>query len=169
MSMRITNNPETGSTVTKIQYVDRVVTTPAPEPIIQYVTHTITQEVQVDRIVEKLVVTSSPDFTSNINNHEVRLIDLEEKTKSNLSVSRQQYEVQKSLQSDLNKMGNELEMQRRDLIGLKQQRDIDRSRRLMLIKRMKKEHEEQKATDRKLKIAIAVAALLPLLLLIIKL
>lgn len=43
----------------------------------------------------------------------------------------------------LNKVMGELEMQRRAIIGLKAQRDIDRSRRLQLIMRLKKYRDKQ--------------------------
>ncbi len=60
----------------------------------------------------------------------------------------------------------ELEMQRRALVAIKVQRDVDRSRRLMLIKRLGKERTASKKTVLTLKVAIAASLLLPLLMLI---
>lgn len=47
---------------------------------------------------------------------------------------------------------DELEMQRRALVGLKTQRGIDRSRRLMLLKRIKKEKAEHERKLRQIRI-----------------
>ncbi len=54
----------------------------------------------------------------------------------------------------------ELEMQRRALVAIKAQRDVDRSRRLLLIKRMKKEHDKHKNTDLKLKLAVGASLII---------
>lgn len=54
----------------------------------------------------------------------------------------------------------ELEMQRRAFIAIKTQRDIDRDRRLMLIKRMKKEHDLHKQTALKLKLAVGASLII---------
>jgi hypothetical protein len=62
----------------------------------------------------------------------------------------------------------ELEMQRRALVGIKAQRDIDRSRRLQLIKRLKKERNEQRDMNFKLKLAIGFSFFVSILTLIIK-
>jgi hypothetical protein len=41
----------------------------------------------------------------------------------------------------MNKVGNELEMQRRALVAIKIQRSVDRKRRLMLINKLKKQRQ----------------------------
>ncbi len=64
------------------------------------------------------------------------------------------------------RVGTELEMQRRALVSIKAQRDIDRSRRLMLIKRLKKETQIVK---KQLKLTIIACILLSIISLIIKL
>lgn len=60
---------------------------------------------------------------------------------------------------------NELEMQRQAIVGLISQREIDRSRRLMLIKRMKKGQAESQKSNFKLRLAVGVSLLLTVLLL----
>lgn len=59
----------------------------------------------------------------------------------------------------------ELEMQRRALISIKAQRDVDRSRRLMLIRRLKKEH---KRTEFKLKLAMGASVIFTIAALIVR-
>lgn len=68
---------------------------------------------------------------------------------------------------DINK--NELELQRRALIGLKTQRDIDRNRRLMLIRRLKRERDKAQVQEFKLKMVIGTSLLLSIISLIVKL
>ncbi len=64
------------------------------------------------------------------------------------------------------KIMTELEMQRRALVALKQQRDVDRSRRLMLIQRMKKEQKLHQKTKLQMKVAIGAALLISIVSLI---
>ncbi len=66
-------------------------------------------------------------------------------------------------------VGNELEMQRRALVAIKHQRDIDRSRRLMLIQRMKKEQKAHKQSQKKMQLAVGASLLLSVISLLIKL
>ena len=63
------------------------------------------------------------------------------------------------------RVGTELEMQRRALVSIKSQRDIDRNRRLMLIRKFKKEQENVK----KLKIIVVISLSLSIISLFIKL
>lgn len=69
----------------------------------------------------------------------------------------------------LDAMQTELAMQSRALIAIKMQRDIDRNRRLMLLRRMKKEHMFRQRTELKLKIAITASLLLSIMSMLIKL
>jgi hypothetical protein len=62
----------------------------------------------------------------------------------------------------------ELEMQRRALVSLKAQRDIDRKRKLQLLKRLKKHHDKQKQVNFRYKLAIGASILFSILTLIIK-
>ncbi len=63
---------------------------------------------------------------------------------------------------------NELEMQRRALISLKTQRDIDRSRRLTLLKRIKKEQSQHKEKEFRLKLTVGVSLLISIISIFIK-
>jgi hypothetical protein len=56
----------------------------------------------------------------------------------------------------------ELEMQRRALVAIKAQRDIDRNRRLMFIKRVRKERDEAQRLNFKLKLAVGASFILTL-------
>lgn len=55
---------------------------------------------------------------------------------------------------DISKIITELEMQRRALVNIKAQRDIDRKRRLQLIMRLKKQRDEQKKLNFKIILGI---------------
>lgn len=112
-------------------------------------------EVPVEKIVEveKRVEMPAPavdlsDIHANLKKHEQSLIHFNK-------ASEQVY--------------TELEMQRRALISIKAQRDVDRKRRLQLIKRLKKQRDEQKQSDMHMKLAIGVGIILSILSLIIKL
>lgn len=61
-----------------------------------------------------------------------------------------------------------LDMQSRALVALKAQRDIDRNRRLMLIRRMRKEQNAHKKVEMALKIAVSISLILSLIILITK-
>ena len=63
---------------------------------------------------------------------------------------------------------NELEMQRRVLVGLKMQRAIDRSRRLTFIKRVKRQDKEQKKQIKNLKLALCASLFLSIVSLIVR-
>lgn len=62
----------------------------------------------------------------------------------------------------------ELEMQRRALVALKTQRDVDRSRRLMFMNRMKKQFNKVRNENWKLKLAAGASIVLSILTFIIK-
>lgn len=62
----------------------------------------------------------------------------------------------------------ELELQRRALIALKTQRDIDRNRRLMFMNRVKKERDRARKENFKLKLATGASIVLSLLTFIVK-
>ncbi len=63
---------------------------------------------------------------------------------------------------------NELEMQRRALVGLKVQRDVDRKRRLQLLKRLKKHRDQVKKSSLQMKLAVGASLLLSIITLILK-
>lgn len=63
----------------------------------------------------------------------------------------------------------ELEMQRRALVALKTQRDIDRKRRLQFIQRVQKQNVTLKNTNKRLMYAVGASLVLSVLSLIIKL
>lgn len=144
----------------QIQYVDRIVEVPVhihsqSEPEIQVVEREV--PVVSERVVEKVVHIEAPQVDlapihERSNRHEKALIQLHE-----------------LYQNMAHSISGELEMQRRALVGLKTQRDIDRSRRLMLIRRMKKEQNLAKKREFKLKLAIGAGLLLSIVSLIVKL
>src|SRR5271166_5489801 len=119
MSIQITNNPKGDQAVTKIQYVDRVVMAPAPAPV------SVESLVYVDRPVEVLKTVEVP--VDHIIEREVS-VDLEPLKKQILEISQATAMAIFKLNTELNKAGTELEMQRRALVAIKTQRDIDRSR-----------------------------------------
>lgn len=120
----------------EVQYVDRDVTKEiTSEPII------LKQEVDLSQVNEKLA------------NHAEHL------AKQNQHILAVQAHTDRWYAS----ICQELEMQRRALVGLKAQRDIDRSRRLMLLKRVKKEQNAHKKTELKLKLAMGASLILSIL------
>lgn len=147
--IRLSNKPEHQ---TKIQYVDRDIVrqvhAKAPDAIIQY----IDREIPV--IIEKKVEVPVIHMVESS-------VSLETLEKMDKQITNQE-KISRSIAA-------ELEMQRRALVAIKAQRDIDRSRRLMLIKRMKKEHDEHKKIAKHLRWTIAASLALSILVLIIKL
>lgn len=153
----------------QVQFVDRIVEVPVEtEPSIEHVhTHTErTIEVPVDRVVEveRVVHVQAPKV--DLEPIYDKLLDLEGRL---LIIAHNKNEFIKDA-------SNELGMQSRALIAIKAQRDIDRNRRLMLIKRLKKERDalknEQNAHKKmelKLKLAIGASLLLSIASLIVKL
>lgn len=152
MSIQITNNPKSDESTTKIQYVDRVVEkiVESPPIIKMMPSEVVTNTVYVDRPVEKIVhVAAEP-------------VDLKP-TQDKIAA------IEKTIGSNLSQIASELEMQRRALVAIKTQRDIDRSRRLMLLKRMKKEQAAHKKASFKLKVALSAGIVLSIVSLFIKL
>ena len=146
------NISETQEPVVQYKYVEV-----ASEPIIQ------TIEIPVERVIEieKLV------------QMEADQIDLE-------PIKRDLNEIKKHILLESHKnvkdhttVTTELEMQRRALVAIKTQRDIDRNRRLMLIRRMKKEKTAMLAAQKKdiliLKLAMGASLLIAIVSLIVKL
>lgn len=71
-------------------------------------------------------------------------------------------------QEYLTRIISELEFQRRVIVGLKEQRDIDRKRRLQFIRRLKKEKQQQDLQIVKIKLIASASLFISLLLFIIK-
>jgi hypothetical protein len=159
--IRVTNKSDQASHVV---YVDRPVIQEVEkqvisEPQIQFVEKEVIKEVPVE--VEKVVVQKEIEkvdlsiIHTVLKNHEQVLknciIDIQNSAKN------EQLIVQ------------ELEMQRRALVAIKMQRDVDRSRRLTLIRRIKKERDLHKNKSLKLKLAIGASLILSIVSLIVKL
>lgn len=138
-------------------YVDRevevVVEAPAPAPQIVYVEKQVeveAQPVQVERVIieKQIEQVDLSGIHADISKHE---------------------EALKYAHLVNSRIAGELEMQRRAIVAIKAQRDIDRSRRLMLIRRLKKAKAAQKRHDLKLKLAIGASLILSIVSLIVKL
>lgn len=125
----------------EIEYVEKQVLVP--------VTH------MVDRIVEVPVE---------------KIIHVEVEKMQDLSHIEQKFDHHESIFQSLHswngRIANEMEMQRRALVGMKQQRDVDRKRRLQMIHRIKKHKDALNSVTLKLKIAIACSVVLSILALI---
>ena len=154
--IRLTNKPQHQQ---EIVYVDRPVIqhveipapeTKAPDAIVQYVDREVIKEIPVEKVVvqkEMEQVDLSP-IHNHLQRHEDHLGNLTQFCKA---------------------AQTELEMQRRALVGLKTQRDIDRNRKLLLIRRLKKEKAAHKSHSLKLKLAIGACLLLSIVSLVVKL
>lgn len=130
----------------------KYITTEAPTQI-EYIEKEIVKEVPVETIIvqrETEAVDMKPIYD--------KLFDIESQLMVNAHINKEFRE----------KAATELEMQRRALVGLKAQRDIDRNRRLMLINRIKKEQKARKATDLKLKLAIIASLMISIISLVVK-
>jgi hypothetical protein len=150
----------------QVQHIDRVVEVPVHTTSIEF----RDKEVFVDRIVEvpveKIVeVEKLTEVSSKVDESYIQLRINE----LNTDIMLVHHDHKEWTDQRFDSVKTALDMQSRALVALKAQRDIDRDRRLMLIKRIKKEKTEQKVINKKLKIAIAVSIVLPLLLLFIKL
>lgn len=139
--IRVTNKKEHAP---NIVYVDRPVVQKVEvekavvsEPQVIFQDREVIKEVPVEKIVEKVV------------EKEVDLSPIHEKL-DNHATSLQ------NLYNWCHAAKNELELQRRALVGVKAQRDIDRSRRLMLIRRIKKEKVHHQKVMMGVKIIIMV-------------
>lgn len=137
--------------VTKTEYI-----TSEPEIHTVYVDREVIKEVpvQVDKLIiqKELEVVDLTDIQTHLSKHDDNFIEVIDRIEK----------VASAIQP-------ELEMQRRALVAIKQQRDIDRNRRLMLIRRIKKERDAHKKNEFKFKLAIAASFLLSLASLIVKL
>ena len=150
----------------QIQHVDRVIEIPVEvkgEVEVQYVDREVVKEIPVEKVVIQH------------QNHEAELNQLKEyaqkqqafNEEAKLIVNRHADGIHQLMQW-CNNAKEELEMQRRALVGLKAQRDVDRKRRLSFIKRVKKENDKQRNREFKLKLAVAASLLLTIISLILK-
>jgi hypothetical protein len=164
--IRISNRNSTSHQVQsagpQVQYVDRIVERVVTSAPIESIVHTVETkivEVPIDRTVEvEKVVYMSVDLKPL----EDKISDMEKATLYNFNHIA-------AVQDGWNgKIITELEMQRRALVAIKQQRDIDRSRRLMLIQRIKKEQKAHDKTILKIKLVVSASILLSILTFIIK-
>jgi Inner membrane complex protein len=152
--VKLSNKPDTASSV---QYVDRVVHAPAPAP--QVVEKTV--YVNVPEVVEKIVeVPTVVEVQTPVN--------LEPLYANDNILKNKLVELGDYTNAQFKTVATELEMQRRALVSLKAQRDVDRTRRLQFIMRTKKQHAELKKTAKRLKIAIGACLLLSLMSFFIK-
>jgi hypothetical protein len=146
---------------TQVQYVDRIVEVPVAsqpaDPIIQRIETRV--EVPVDRIVEVEKVIHVESAKVDLEPIHTKLHELEARIRVTAQ-SKNQF---------IEQVIAELNMQRGALIALKTQRDIDRNRRLMLMKRIKKEHNAHKKTALFLKLAIGASLILSIVSLFVKL
>lgn len=164
--IRVSNRQHSNSTGLQagpqVQYVDRVVEVPVhthsqSEPEIQVVEKEVHVPVVTERVIEKIIHMEAPPVDlSGIHAH----ISRHEEHLRALDAHNQRW---------IGGISSELEMQRRALVGIKTQRDIDRSRRLMLIRRMKKERAQAQKNELRLKLAIGASLLLSIVSLIVKL
>jgi hypothetical protein len=152
--IRMTNKKDQA---TKVVYVDNpVVHQISSDPQIIYQDREVIKEVPVE--VEKVVIQK-----------EIEKVDLTEIHAALLKQEQRLQDLDERAGYWITSIGSELEMQRRALVGLKAQRDIDRNRRLMFIKRVKKERDEARKLNLKLKLAIGVSLIIAIVSLIVKL
>ncbi len=166
-------HPEKSNAAPQVQYVDRVVEKLVPaEPEIRFYSKEIPESepqiVYVDRVIEKLVQQEPAEIAPISTPVEIDLQPLQDQIDESNKKIKLLIDFAEKSSGWSQGASAELEMQRRALVAIKTQRDVDRSRRLMLIKRLKKQQDEQKKLNFKLKAAVAVAILIPLLLLFIR-
>lgn len=155
---RISNrqHPNQVHVAPKVHYIEREVSVLSEPQIIETQVEKLV-EVPVDRIVEieKLVeVPVKVDLSgihAHISKHEQYLMAL-----------------QAQIDRNYGSIFSELEMQRRALVAIKAQRDVDRKRRLQLIMRLKKQRDEQKVWNLRCKLVMGTSLLLSILSLLIK-
>lgn len=138
-----------------VHYVDRIIEPKSVEPLIHYVDRMIE--------VEKQIEVPMPMDTSSIKEWTEHRLDA-----LNVDIMLVHHDHKEHTNQRFDSIKTALDMQSRALVALKTQRDVDRSRRLMLIKRMKKEHDAHNQIALKLKLAIGASLVLSLLVLIIK-
>lgn len=142
LSNRILTNNQ--NRVPEIQYIETVVEKIIEIPVIK--------EIEVEKIVH---VQSDPievDFKSIYENLSQTLIE---------SHSRHANQIEE--------LQDMLELQGRALVQMKQDKNIDRGRRLQLLMRLKKHKEQDKKNKFKLHLAIVASCLLSVITLIVKL
>lgn len=137
----------------QIQYIDRVVEVPA-EKTVEYVDREVIKEMPGETIVIQKEANLDPVY-NKFQEHETRLTRHDAEHQVNTKKSQM--------------VAEELEMQRRALVAIKTQRDIDRSRRLLLIRKLRKERQHIEKQELKLKLAIGASFLLTILSFFIKL
>lgn len=143
----------------QVQHVERIVEVQvASEPEIQYVDREVIKEVHVEqeaRQPDQIIVQEQVDLTPvTAAIEEIKMV-MNHNTKHHNDY--------------LDNLRVNSDMQSRALVALKMQRDVDRKRRLTLIKRMRKEQNAQKRYELKLKLAIGASLLLSIASLIVKL
>lgn len=142
----------------QVQFVDRLVEVPvevASAPEIVYVDREVIKEVHMEAPSEQIILKQEVDLAPIHG-------DIEE-IRAVVNHNTAHYD------QFLDILRTNVDMQSRALVALKVQRDIDRSRRLMLMKRIKKEHNAHKKTALKLKLAIGASLLISIVSLIVKL
>ena|ERR1019366_9384406 len=144
----------------QIQYVDRPVEKVVSKSEIQYVDREVIKEVQVEG-PERVVTPDQIIIQEKVDLAPIQAVIEEIKSVINHNTS-----VHNGY---LDNLKTNSDMQSRALIALKQQRDIDRSRRLMLIKRLRRAQNAHKKLQLKLKLAIGTSIILSIISLFIKL
>jgi len=143
------------SHATKIEYVDRIVEVPVETIVHAKTADTIIQYVDRETIKEILV----PGDTIVMEAQKIDLDPLHAKDQELEHKIQKLGEIHNNL---ANSVINELEMQRRALVSLKMQRDVDRKRRLQLINKLRKFRDDHKTSDWKYKAGIGISLLLHL-------
>lgn len=159
---RISNrqHPDQVYAAPQVHYVDREIEIPVlSEPQMIQTQVETRVEVPVDRIVEKIIHIESPP---------VDLKPLEERIHKMEVGHKIMAAFAEKVSNFNNGVMGELEMQRRALVAIKAQRDVDRKRRLQLIMKLKKQRDEQKVLNLRYKLAVGASLLLSILSLIIK-
>lgn len=158
---RISNRHSTPSSepVIQIRYVEVptevVVQAPAVEPEIRY----------MDREVIKEVHVSSPQTVIHQEADVAHVHELVEKRmeQQKHAINVRLAELQGHQHKVFETVKTTIDMQSRALVALKAQRDIDRSRRLMLIRRLKKQRDEVHKLNLKFKLVIGMSLILTIL------
>lgn len=173
--IRVSNkqHPEKEMAKPQVHYVDRVVEVEVPveQQVIQY----------IDRPVETVVVEKDANLIDvkewcqqRIEEQNVAhaLLLQDHKDRNNEKTNELENKINIIVQrfnEVMTHVGSELEMQRRAFIAVKIQRDVDRKRRLMFIKRVRKEQKKLEKQQFILKCALCASCLLTVISFFIKL
>lgn len=149
--------------VTQYVYIEKEVEKQS-EPEIQYVDREVIKEIPIEKVVIEYRDTEVD--LSELKAYAQKQQELNEEFKA---VINRHADGIHQVMNWCNGAKDELEMQRRALIGLKAQRDVDRKRRLTLIRRIKDERTKAQKHELKLKLAVGVSLLLSIVSLIVKL